>query len=112
MASGGYGSRSVFAEIESRDGGGFIRFPMSHAEVTVLMLFEFGTGGDQAELARPAHGEVINCEFSGITEMRVPAFARADKQHTVSGVFDDVAAIVKFKGEFLIPRGGLGEHNT
>ncbi len=112
MARGGYRSRSVFAEIESGDGSRFIRFPMPHAEVTVLMLFAFGAGGDQAELARPAHGEVIGCEFGGIAEMRVPAFPRAHKQHTVSGVLNDVATIVKFKGEFLIARGSLGEHDS
>jgi len=78
MAGGGYRNRGVFAEVESRDGGRFIRFPMPHAEVAVLMLFEFGAGGDQAELARPAHGEVISGEFGAIAEMRIPAFPRAD----------------------------------
>src|SRR5882724_1955842 len=85
---------------------------MSHAEVAVLMFFEFGASGDQAELAWPAHGEVISCKFGGIAKMRVPAFPRADKQHTVSSVFNDVATIVKFEGELLIPWGSLGEHNT
>src|SRR5882762_10225362 len=112
MAGGVYGNRSVFAEIESRDGGGLFRFPMPHAEVAVLMLFDFGAGGDEAELARPAHGEVISGEFGTIAEMRIPALPRADVQHAVSSVFDNVATIVKFEGELLIARRSLGQHNA
>src|ERR1700730_12849855 len=85
---------------------------MPDAEIAVLMLFEFGTGGGQAELARPPHGEVICSEFGAITEMRIPAFSRADVQHAVSSIFDDVATIMELDGEFLVPRGRLGEYNT
>ena len=51
---GGDGGRGVFAEIEARNGHGLFRLPMPDAEFSVLVLFEFRTGGNQAKLVRPA----------------------------------------------------------
>jgi len=43
--------------------------------------------------------------------VRVPALPRADKQHAVSRVLDDIAAVVKMKREFLMARRSLRENH-
>src|SRR5256884_1100527 len=75
------------------------------------MLFEFRAGGNQTKLARPAQEEVIGRKFRAIAKVRVPAFSRADKQHAVSCVLDDVAPVMKMKREFLMARWSLRKND-
>src|SRR5260370_21681387 len=105
MGPGGNGGRGVFTEIEACDGHGSLRLPVADAEFSLLVLFEFGAGVDQPELARPEQEDVIGRKFRDVPKRRMPAFPRADKQHTVSRVLDDVAPIMKRKLEFLSVAG-------
>ena len=84
---------------------------MADTEFAFLVLFEFGAGGDQAKLARPAQKDVIGRKFRAIPKVRVPAFSRADKQYAVSGVLYDVAPVMKMKREFLMARRSLRKDN-
>src|SRR5712692_587860 len=100
-----------FAEIEARNGHGLLRLPVSGAEFSFLMLVELRAGGDQAKLARPAQEEFIGRKFRAISKVRVPAFSRADKEHSVSGVLNDVAPVMKMKREFLMAWRSLQKNN-
>src|SRR5882762_3020991 len=111
MGPGGDGGRGVFAKIKACHGHGLLRLPMASAEFSFLVLFEFGAGGDQAELARPAQKDVIGRKFRAIPEVWVPAFSRTDKQHAVSRVLYDVAPVMKMKHEFLMLRRSLRKDN-
>ncbi len=84
---------------------------MANAEFSFLVLFEFGAGGDQATLARPALEEVIGRKFRAVPKVRVPALPRADKQHAVPCGLDDVAQVVKMKREFLATRRSLRKND-
>ena len=53
-------------------------------------------------------GEVVSGEFSGVAEMRIPAFAGAHEENVIAGIGDDVAAIVKAKGKFCAGAGFAG----
>ena len=75
---------------------------MANAEFSFLVLFDFRAGGDQPKFVGPAQKEIIVGKFRAISQVGVPAFSRSDEQHAVSGVMDDVAAIMKTKSEFLI----------
>src|SRR5229473_6768169 len=111
MGPGGYGGRSVFAEIEAGNGNGLLRLPVPNAEFSFLVLIEFGAGGDQAKLARPAQEEVIGRKFPAISQVRVPAFSGTDEQHAVSCVLDDIAPVMKMKSEFQVARGSLRKND-
>ena len=62
-------------------------------------------------MVRPAHGEVVRSELRLIAEVGIPAFARADEKHTVAGVFDDIAAVVKMNRELLALLRGLRQYD-
>src|SRR5271155_3157793 len=49
----------------------------------------------------PAHGEVIRSKIRLIAQVGIPAFARADEEHTVACVFDDIAAVMKLNRKLL-----------
>ncbi len=110
-SSGSDRDRGIFPEVEARDGDRFLGLPMAGAEITLLMLFELGAGGDQAQLARPPQEKVIRRKFRVIPKVGVPAFPGADKEHTVAGVLDHVAAVVKMKRELLFLRRRLRKHD-
>src|SRR5260370_1146825 len=111
MGPGGYGGRSVFAEIEAGNGNGLLRLPVPDAEFSFLVLIEFGAGGDQAKLARPAQQEIIGGKLRAISEVWVPAFPGTDEQHAVSRVLDDIAPVMKMKSEFQVARGSLRKND-
>src|SRR5262249_13865850 len=78
VGRGGNGSRGGFSEIEAHDGDRFFGLPVRHALVALFALVDLGTGGDQAQFARPAHGEIVVGKIGGFAEMRIPAFVCAD----------------------------------
>src|SRR5690348_1495232 len=94
--------RSIFAEIEAGNGNRLLCLPVTDAEISFLMFFEFGARSDQPKLARPAQEKVIVRKLRAIPKVGVPAFSRSDEQHAVSGVLDDVTAVMKMKSKFLI----------
>src|SRR5258708_19701031 len=107
MSAGHHGSRGVLSQIEARDRNGFLRLPVPNAKFSFFMLFQLGASGDQAELARPAQEKIIGRKFRAIPQVRVPALSGADKQHAVSSVLNDAAAVVKMKSELLARRGSI-----
>ena len=84
---------------------------MADAKISSGLFIELGAGGDQLEMPWPAHGEIVGSKISLIAEVRIPAFARTDKQNAIAGVFDDVAAIMETKSEFLAFLGRLRQHD-
>src|SRR5438876_6736388 len=74
---GGDGGESVFAKIESGNGGGSIRFPVANAKVAVFFFVDLGAGSGAFEAARPAHGEFVEREIGRVPAMGRPAFASA-----------------------------------
>src|SRR5215467_11422182 len=105
MGARSHGKRCVLPQIKARNRRGFFRFPATNPKFTLFVFVEFRAGGDETELAGPSNGQVIGSKICWITEMRVPAFSRADEQDAVSCVFNHVAVIVKLKRESLILRG-------
>jgi len=77
------------------------------AKFSFLVLFQFGTSSDQAELARPAQEKIIGRKFRAVPQVRVPALSGADKQHAVSSVLNDAAPVVKMKSELLALPGSM-----
>ncbi len=107
----GDGTGSVLAQIESRDGEGLFASPMADAKIPGVLFIDFGAGGDQFQMARPAHSEVVRSEIRLIAQVGIPAFARADEEHAVARVFDDIAAVVKMNRILLAFFRGLREHD-
>ena len=107
----GDGTGGVFAEIEPSDGERLVASPVAYAKISRALFIDLGAGGDQFQMAWPAHGEVIRSEIRLIAEVGIPAFARADEEHTVACVFDDIAAVMKMNRELLAFLRGLREHD-
>src|SRR6267378_7740541 len=85
---------------------------MADAEVAVFALIELGPSGDQAKAPRPAHGQIVIGEVRAIAEMRIPAFARANVQHTISGVLNDISAIAEAQGKLGATGGRRRQHDV
>ncbi len=85
---------------------------MADAEVAVFALIEFGPSGDQAKAPRPAHGQIVIGEVRAIAEMRIPAFARANVQHAISGVLNHISAIAEAQGKLGAARGRRWQHDV
>src|SRR5579883_2693969 len=92
-------SARVFAEIETRLRDGNIGGPFGGARVSLFPFGGFGSRGHQAQALRPVESQFILREIGGIAVMRIPAFARADKQNAVARVLNHVAAVAEIKGE-------------
>ncbi len=82
---------------------------MAKLEFAVFALVAFGSGGDEHQFSGPAQGQVVHGELGGITEMRVPAFARADEKYVVAGVVYDVAAVTEAKRKLGVRQGWFGK---
>src|SRR6266849_6032792 len=109
--SGSERGEGVIAQIETRDGDGLFRAPMTDAEVAVIVFVELASGGDEAQAARPTHGQVIVGKIGGVAKMGIPDFARPDIEHTVSGIFDDVSAVTETQREFGPALGRRRQYN-
>ena len=103
---------SIFAEIETGDGERLNASPMAYAKISGGLFIDLGAGGDQFQMARPAHGEVIGSKIRLIAEVRIPAFACADEENAVACVFDDIAAVMKMNRELLAFLRGLRQHDV
>ena len=89
------GGDGVLAEVKAGLRCGKGRFPMCSAEFAVVVLLGFVARGNQAKTLRPAHGQLVKGKLGSISEMGIPALARADEENVIANVFDDVAAITK-----------------
>src|SRR6266849_5193153 len=85
---------------------------MADVKFAFVVLFQLGTGGDQAKLAGPSHRQAIRGKLRIAAQMWVPALSCADEQHAVSRIFNDIAAIMKMQGELLIAGRGLRQHDV
>jgi len=109
---GSDGDDGIFPEVETSFRNRLSRFKASHAGVAFLAFVGFFTGGDEAKALGPLKRQIVESELGGIAEMGIPAFARADKEDAVAGVFDDVAAIAEAEGEGFSRSGWLREEDT
>ena len=79
-------------------------------KLAILVFLALGARGHQAQLARPAHSEIVASEIRGASVVGIPAFPSVDKHHAVAGIFDYAASIVKMKREFRAVFGWRGQH--
>src|SRR5713101_7032744 len=85
---------------------------MADVKFAFVVLFQLGTGGDQAKLAGPSHRQAVRGKLRIAAQMWVPALSCADEQHAVSRIFNDIAAIMKMQGELLIAGRGLRQDDV
>ncbi len=78
---------------------------MADTEVAIFALVELCARGYQAQAPRPVHRQFVIGEIRSVAEVRIPAFTRANVEHGVSGVFNNVAAIAEAQGELGAARG-------
>jgi hypothetical protein len=57
-------------------------------------------------------GQLIAGEGSGVTEMRIPAFACADEQNTIASVANDIAVIAKAEFDRIARRRGTRQQDV
>jgi hypothetical protein len=57
---GGDGTGGVFSQIEPSDGERLVASPVADTNLSRVLFIDFRTGGDQFQMARPSHGEVIH----------------------------------------------------
>src|SRR5262249_43560802 len=86
--------------------------PATDALLSVLVLLNLGSRGDEAELAWPAHGEVVVREAGRFAQMGVPAFVCADVEHAVAGVCDNLTVIADTQCDVFSWGHGGSEHDV
>ena len=105
MVSRGEGSKSVIAQIETSDRRWLFRAPVADAEFAIFTFVKLCSGGYQAQAPRPVHGQFVIGEIRAVAEVRIPAFARANVEHGVSGIFNHISVIAEAQGELSAARG-------